>query len=126
MALDVAAHLTLAVDGDATVFPIMMVVKLGTEVSRGDTQPLAHEVQPAHEQPMAHAPLMMRIVQTTHELVLESVSALQVVDDPPGGGVLMTAMMSWSTLGRHCSAADGEAPSGGGLLRSWRTTTKVA
>jgi hypothetical protein len=83
MALDVAAHLTLAVDGDATVFSIMMAVKLGAEVSRGDTQPLAHEVQPAHEQPMARAPLTTCTVQTTHELVLECMSALQVVDDPP-------------------------------------------
>jgi hypothetical protein len=37
MALDAAAPLMLALDGDAIVLPIAMTVKLGAEVSRGDT-----------------------------------------------------------------------------------------
>jgi hypothetical protein len=35
--LDIVAPLTLALDGDAAVFLTTMAVKLGTEVSRGDT-----------------------------------------------------------------------------------------
>jgi hypothetical protein len=38
----------------------------------------------------------------------------------------MVVTMSWWTLWRLCSAADGEACGGRGLLTSWRAATSVA
>jgi hypothetical protein len=37
---------------------------------------------------------------------------------PPWSGVLIVAMMSWSTSWCHCSAVNGEAPGPKGLRRS--------